>query len=412
MSNRTSSRKTVPLTEVLDFREGPGIMARDFRDEGVPLLRLAGLKRGASLLDGCNYLDPEMVNARWAKFRVEPGDVLLSTSASLGEVAVVKEYAAGAIPYTGIIRFRPRDKSILPCFIEFALRAPSFKLQIEAMGVGSVMRHFGPMHLRQMTIELPQPEEQIAISNVLTAFDDKIAVNDRISKGALALGDACFTEVVQTCTASRSTLAELAAKKTLSFGDGYRTKRSEHGQPGLPILRVAEVMNGRIEPDFVDFVADSYRSAMGGKVSQAGDVILTSKGTVGRVAAITAKDPAFVYSPQLCYFRVLANSPLPSSYIYFWLRSSDFWQQAKTRKSQTDMADYLSLTDIRKLTIPIPSPESNQHWSPALSSLLARISACHEENRTLTELRDTLLPKLMSGQIRARDAEKVVEDVT
>ena len=120
----------------------------------------------------------------------------------------------------------------------------------------------------------------------------------------------------------------------------------------------------------------------------------------------------FVYSPQLCYFRVLAGFRLPNSYIYFWLRSSDFWQQAETRKSQTDMADYLSLTDIRKLTIPMPTPGSNQQWSPTMSSLLAQISACHEENRTLAELRDTLLPKLMSGEIRVRDAEKVVEDVT
>jgi type I restriction enzyme S subunit len=218
--------------------------------------------------------------------------------------------------------------------------------------------------------------------------------------------------MAQGSTTRRSELAELATEKMLVFGDGYRTKRSEHGQPGLPILRVAEVKDGRIEPEFVDFVADSYRSAMGGKVSQAGDVILTSKGTVGRVAAITATDPSFVYSPQLCYFRVLPDSALSSSYVYFWLRSSDFWRQAETRKSQTDMADYLSLTDIRKMTIPMPTPGSNQQWPPKLSTLLAEISARHEENRALVELRDTLLPKLMSSEIRVRDAEKVVEDVT
>jgi type I restriction enzyme S subunit len=72
----------------------------------------------------------------------------------------------------------------------------------------------------------------------------------------------------------------------------------------------------------------------------------------------------------------------------------------------------LSLTDIRKLTIPMPTPRSNHQLSPTLSRLLAQISACREENKALTELRDTLLPKLMSGEIRMRDAEKVVEDVT
>jgi type I restriction enzyme S subunit len=82
------------------------------------------------------------------------------------------------------------------------------------------------------------------------------------------------------------------------------------------------------------------------------------------------------------------------------------------RKSQTDMADYLSLTEIRQLTIPIFAWESHQRYSTTLNSLLTQIAAGHEENKTLAELRDALLPKLMSGEIRVRDAEKVVEDVT
>ena len=158
-----STWQTVPLPEVLEFREGPGIMANDFRDSGVPLLRLAGLKSGSTLLVGCNFLDPTMVEKRWAQFRVRLGDVLLSTSASLGEVAIVDELAVGAIPYTGIISFRPHGERVLPEFIPSALSAPSFRAQVESMGVGSVMKHFGPMHLRQMTIDIPSPAEQSKI---------------------------------------------------------------------------------------------------------------------------------------------------------------------------------------------------------------------------------------------------------
>ncbi len=76
------------------------------------------------------------------------------------------------------------------------------------------------------------------------------------------------------------------------------------------------------------------------------------------------------------------------------------------------MADYLSLTDIRKLTIPMPAPGSDQEFLSTLTMLLTQISACHEENRALAKLRDTLLPKLMSGEIRVREAEKVVEEMT
>jgi type I restriction enzyme S subunit len=70
--------RTWPFQEVIDFQEGPGILAKDFRDEGVPLVRLAGLNRGASVLGGCNFLEPEMVKNHWSHFALQEGDILLN----------------------------------------------------------------------------------------------------------------------------------------------------------------------------------------------------------------------------------------------------------------------------------------------------------------------------------------------
>src|SRR6266850_4374161 len=109
----------MPFPEVIDFQEGPGILAKDFREDGVPLVRLSGLDRGNSLLEGCNHLDPETVEKRWAHFALAKGDILLSTSASLGRIAVVGEDGVGAIPYTGIIRMRPRDGRLVAPFIRY-----------------------------------------------------------------------------------------------------------------------------------------------------------------------------------------------------------------------------------------------------------------------------------------------------
>src|SRR6266446_3561385 len=95
------------------------------------------------------------------------------------------------------------------------------------------------------------------------------------------------------------TLAELAEAGFLEFGDGYRTNQVEYGQPGLPILRVAEVLDGRLEPGLTDYVHEDHRKAMGNKVSRVSDVVLTTKGTVGRVVIIPDDAPEFIYSPQL-----------------------------------------------------------------------------------------------------------------
>ena len=178
--------------DVIDFREGPGILARDFREHGVPLVRLAGLNRGVSVLKGCDYLDPEAVSARWSHFQLELGDILLSTSASLGRIAVVSQEGVGAVPYTGIIRMRPMGDTLYAPFIKYLLEGPDFQQQAEMVGVGSVIRHFGPMHLRQMTVRFPPLPEQRAIAHILGTLDDKIELNRRMNETLEAMARALF----------------------------------------------------------------------------------------------------------------------------------------------------------------------------------------------------------------------------
>ncbi|GAA2470958.1 restriction endonuclease subunit S [Streptomyces thermolineatus] len=174
--------------------------------------------------------------------------------------------------------------------------------------------------------------------------------------------------------AEKLTIAQLVAQNALSFGDGYRTKKSEHGLPGIPILRVAEVQNGYISPDFTDHVSSSFRGAMGGKTSQPGDIILTTKGTVGRVAIMPDDAPEFIYSPQVCYFRVNKNGPLSGRFLYYWFKSPEFWRQAGSRKSQTDMADYLNMADIKSLSITLPRRDEQDAIVDVLGALDDKIA--------------------------------------
>lgn len=380
-----SEWKTTTLEDFIHLQRGHDLPQRERRQGDVPVIGSGGVT---------GFHDTAVVSG--------PG-VTIGRAANLGMPTLTHEDFWPLNTTLYVTDFNGNNVR----FVYYLLKT----LDLTGFNSGSVQPMLNRNYIRKFPIWVPEVDEQEAISMLLGALDDKIAVNAQISGTVLELGDVCLSRIGQKSTMNRATLGELAAQNALVFGDGYRTKRSEHGQPGLPILRVAEVMNGRIEPELVDFVADKYRHAMGAKISQPGDLILTTKGTVGRVATITAKDPMFVYSPQLCYFRVPKGSPLVNSYIYFWLRSRDFWEQAAPRKSQTDMADYLSLTDIRSLTVPMLQSESDQQGTLLLSSLLDQIAVCHEENKALARLRDTLLPKLMSGEIRVRDAEKVVEDV-
>src|SRR6185312_1098367 len=164
----------IPLTDAVSFQEGPGILAKDFRDEGVPLLRLKCIEGDYVRLDGCNFLAPEMVAKKWDHFRVHDGDLLISTSATLGRVSVVTPESAGGIPYTGLIRFRPKDTRLDISYLKAFLSSAAFVSQAESMATGSVIRHFGPSHIRQMALFLPPISEQIEIGAINSILDERL----------------------------------------------------------------------------------------------------------------------------------------------------------------------------------------------------------------------------------------------
>jgi type I restriction enzyme S subunit len=295
-----------------------------------------------------------------------------------------------------------------PLFVYYLLHGMDFT----PYNSGGVQPMLNRNYIKDLRVAIPELSEQRAIAEVLGALDDKIELNELTSSTSLELAD-CYSQVVQQDgdPGTIVTLAQLAAEGQLEFGDGYRTKRAEHGRPGLPILRVAEVADGGIRPAFADYVSDAYRPAIGKKTSRPGDVVLTTKGTVGRVALISADQPEFVYSPQVCYFRPAEASQLSSVYLFHWMRGPEFWRQAAGMKAQTDMADYLSLGDIKSLRITLPSQTALAKFNRRCGPLHAQAAAVRNENRTLADLRDTLLPQLLSGKLRVKDAVRTVEEV-
>lgn len=182
------------------------------------------------------------------------------------------------------------------------------------------------------------------------------------------------------------TIAALSEAGALTFGDGYRTKRSEHGRPGYRILRVADVADGRVDLDGPDFVSDEYQRAIGSKLSQAGDVLLTTKGTVGRVAIFPADVEQVVYSPQLCFFRVTDPSTIHPRFLAYWFKSEAFVRQASHRANNTDMAAYINLGDIASLSLDLPGSSVQQAIAEVLGALDDKIAANAETIRLADDL--------------------------
>jgi len=150
-----------------------------------------------------------------------------------------------------------------------------------------------------------------------------------------------------------ASVTDLIATGKLQVGDGYRAKNSELGQEGIPFARAGNINDGFLF-DGADRFPREHLHRLGNKISRPGDVVFTSKGTVGRFAFVGDTTPQFVYSPQLCFWRSLDRAAINPRFLFYWMSGPEFRQQFKSVAGQTDMAEYVSLGDQRRMHIELP----------------------------------------------------------
>jgi type I restriction enzyme S subunit len=184
---------------------------------------------------------------------------------------------------------------------------------------------------------------------------------------------------------ARIPVADLIASGDLVINDGYRAKNSELSKEGLPFARAQNIDNG-FHFDGADCFPETDLAKVGIKVSQAGDVVFTSKGTVGRFALVRADTPRFVYAPQLCFWRSCNHDKISPRWLYYWMSSREFFVQFKGVSGQTDMAEYVSLRDQRAMHITLPEISVQRSIADVLGTLDDKIELNRRMNRTLERM--------------------------
>lgn len=181
-------------------------------------------------------------------------------------------------------------------------------------------------------------------------------------------------------------VSQLIANGWLEIGDGYRAKNSEMAENGVPFIRAGDV-SGRVNTTGVDLLGEASLGYVGNKRSQPGDAVITTKGTIGRMAFVRPDDPAFIYSPQLCFWRSLNPRRINPSWLYYALHSEEMRHQMNWSAAQTDMAPYISLSDQRSMfEITLPPIEDQIAIGSVLLSLDEKIDLNRRMVATLEEL--------------------------
>ena len=174
----------------------------------------------------------------------------------------------------------------------------------------------------------------------------------------------------------------LIDSEMLAIGDGYRAKNAEFSPSGILFARAGNINNG-FQFSGADHFPEEDLQRVGDKISQSGDVVFTSKGTVGRFAFVKNDTPRFVYSPQLCFWRSLNPAVLDPRFLYYWMQSTQFSVQFKSVASQTDMAEYVSLRDQRQMQITVPPLPEQRAIADILGTLDDKIELNRRMNETL-----------------------------
>jgi type I restriction enzyme S subunit len=161
-----------------------------------------------------------------------------------------------------------------------------------------------------------------------------------------------------------TTVLELQRADILLVEDGnhgeYRPRPNEFVEAGVAFIRAADMNGGTVHFETASKINDHARQRITKGIGAPGDILLSHKGTVGKVALVPDDAPPFVCSPQTTFWRTQKPEALDRRYLYAFLRSPGFNAQLATRAGETDMAPYVSLTSQRGLSVAMPPIEEQR----------------------------------------------------
>lgn len=423
--------RTVPLGNLVDdVTVGHvGSMVAEYRASGVPFLRSTNIQPYRVDTSDLVYIG-DSFHKHLRKSALRPGDLVVVRTGKPGTACVIPE-DLGEANCADLVIIRPggrADARFLAYFINGMAAG-----HVEAYAVGAVQQHFNIAEAKRLPVPDLEVDEQRAIADVLGVLDHKVELNRQINHTLEEMASSLFKswfvdfDPVVARADGREPFGMDAATAAL-FPNGLSTDLPI-GWPlhasdqffdvlsgGTPARQQPLYWNGDV-PWFsvvdapkgselfvhrtIECVTTEGIENSAANLYPAGTVIVTARGTVGKLA-ITGVPMAF---NQSCYGLRARDGGGPG-FVYLLAKSLVDEMQLMAHGS---VFDTITRQTFASMKVPAPPSMIRDAFEAKVGDWFGLISSNVSESNTLTALRDALLPKLLSGEIRLKQAEKLVD---
>jgi type I restriction enzyme, S subunit len=440
------------LGELIDIKHGFAFKGEFFRDEprGDILLTPGNFAIGGGFkADKFKYYEGPVP----VEFVLYDGDLIVTMTDlskqtdTLGYPAFVPTASDGRRylhnQRLGKVVLKAEEKTDLQ-YLHYLMCWQDFRDEVLASATGTTVKHTSPERIKRFRFLLPPLPEQHAIAHILGTLDDKIELNRRMNETLEAMARAIFQswfvdfDPVRAMAEGRdpiltkeiddlfpdsfeeSELGEIpmgwrvktiedVAERVAMGPFGSSIKVETFVPEGVPIISGQHLHGFILEDSTFNFITREHASRLSNAVVQRGDVVFTHAGNIGQAAFIpkTSHYERSIISQRQFYMRCDLSQVNPI-FIALYFNSPEGRHLLLANTSSSGVPSIARpVTYLRLIQIPVPSKSVLDAFERLVRPLLHRYSQNLDVNRTLAALRDTLLPKLISGDLRVKDAEGV-----
>lgn len=400
------------LSLIIDHRgKTPKKLGEDWSASGIPAISAKNIKNGKIV----NIKDIKFVSTslykRWMSEELQAEDILLTSEAPLGELYFLKEKENYVLSQR-LFALRANKKRLDPKYLYYYLKGPIGGHQLQRRISGTAAQGIRQAELRKILIQFPKRiVDQKRIASILSAFDDKIEVNNKIAETLEQMAQNIFKEwfvkfrfpgyeKVKFIDSNLGKIPEGWEVKKLNelvtTQYGYTESASEQ-EIGPKFLRVMDINKS----DWIDWSNVPYCKISNRDLEKyrlnIGDIVIARMADPGKIAIIE-EDINAVFASYLIRLKPSSNK-LSSYFLYYYLTSPQYQNfifgssTGTTRQS----ANARVITDCY---LTVPNDELIQEFEVLAASLRKMINNYANENQKLAAMRDLLLPKLMRGKIK------------